>query len=98
MEYEPGQMSLAYPAEAYQMPPDGSTVELGRMPTTPLGFSGGGVWKAANPAGAFFDPRRHIQLLGVETHWSPCTRRLRCVPCGVIVEALREFRPGLLDS
>lgn len=95
LEHSPAELSLHYPAEAYQMPHDGTSFQLGKTTTTPHGYSGGGVWVTTNPPGVFFNPSRHIKLVGIQTHWSSSSRLVRCVPSKVVVEALKDFKPDL---
>ncbi len=92
LDYAPDELSLHYPATAYQMPHDGVTCEVGSTTTTPSGYSGGGVWAANVPTDDLFVPHRHIKLVGIQTHWSPSSRLVRCVPSKVIVEALKDFK------
>ncbi len=95
LDYAPDELSLHYPETAYQMPHDGVTCEIGNTTSTPKGYSGGGVWAAHIPADGLFVPQRHIKLIGLQTHWSPSTRLVRCVPSKVMADALKEFKPDL---
>lgn len=88
-------LTLHYPTSAYQMPHNETTCEEGNMTPTPGGYSGGGVWVMRNPPDVLFDPLRHVKMVGVQTHWSPDTRQVWCVPSKVVVDAFRQFRPDL---
>ena len=95
LESSPELLALYYPTHGYQMPHDGTSCQEESMTPTPRGYSGGGVWVVRNPPGVLFDTIRHVRMVGVQTHWSPDTRRIWCVPGKVVVEAFRLFRPDL---
>ncbi len=98
LDYAPDEMSLYYPETAYQLPHDGMTCEVGSTTPTPKGYSGGGVWATNIPTNGLFIPHRHIKLVGIQTHWSSSSRLIRCVPSKVMAEALKAFKPDLLES
>ena len=74
LDYSDEQISLNFPDTGYQMPHDGTTCEIEKMPSTPKGYSGGGLWVINYKAGELFNPRYHIKLIGIETHRSKDSR------------------------
>jgi hypothetical protein len=95
LEHSPKELAFYYPKRGYQMPHDGTTCELGDMPSTPEGFSGAGVWVIDHKPGELFIPHRHMQLVGIEIYWGDVSRLARCVPSKVIADFFKECYPEL---
>ena len=95
LEHSSEEISLRYPDAVYRMPHASTSCEIGETARTPEGYSGGGVWAMIDPPRELFNPHRHIKLVGIQTHWSPTSRLVRCVPSKILAEAFKDFKPEL---
>ncbi len=94
---KPDVFALYYHNEAYGIGQNLSC-ETSRLPETPHGFSGAGVWGVDRPEdGMLFNPQKHVRLYGIQYAWLDQSRLLKCVPVRVIVELLLENYPDLKD-
>jgi hypothetical protein len=94
---KPDVFALYYHDEAYGIGQD-LTCKNSRLPETPVGFSGAGVWGVVPPeGGTLFNPQKHIRLYGIQYAWLDQSRLLKCVPSRIIVEMLVENYPDLKD-
>jgi hypothetical protein len=94
---KPDELTLYYHEEAYGIGQD-LTYANSRLPETPHGFSGSGVWGFHRAEGGkLFNPLRHVRLYGIQHAWDKTLRLLKCVPSRVVVELLMENYPDLKD-
>ena len=94
---KPDVFALYYHDEAYGIGQN-LTCQHSRLPETPVGFSGAGVWGVDPPeAGILFNPQKHVRLYGIQYAWLDQSRLLKCVPSRIIVEMLVENYPDLKD-
>jgi hypothetical protein len=78
--------------------PNTSTIEPYPFPTTPEGFSGGGVWGLIQPkAEELFVPARHIRLYAIQSAWYPGERRTKCVRIVHLLQLLHRDYPDLRE-
>jgi hypothetical protein len=91
------ELELYYHDWSYAVHPESLSCAASRLPETPHGFSGAGVWGLLKAEG-LFNPLRHVRLYGIQHSWHPTTRTLKCVPSGVIAEMLLGRYPDLEGS
>ena len=77
----------------------GYAVSQGKVPESPKGLSGSGVWGLVGvKKDTLFNPARHIKFFGVQHSWLPASRLLNCLPARFVVEMLAKHAPELKEK
>jgi hypothetical protein len=89
-------LTLHYPLMGWQHSISDTEWEEQPFPTTPHGFSGGGLWAFTRPAqDELFNPAKHVKLMGIQSNWAPTQRIVRCVPILRFLQLIHRDYPDL---